>query len=85
MEAVALMFRPEHQLGVFVMTYPLQPGTDVEVRSTFDHNWKRGFLIEGACEQGYHLRRRSDDSVLPTAFPADVVRPADGDSAILPG
>ena len=66
------------------MTYPLQPGTDVEVRSTFDRNWKRGFLIEGACEQGYHLRRRSDDSVLPTAFPPDAVRPAEGASSILP-
>ncbi|MDQ3107433.1 MAG: hypothetical protein M3Q68_06460 [Actinomycetota bacterium] len=59
------------------MTYSLQPGTDVEVKSTFDRNWKRGFVIEGACEQGYHLRRQSDGSVLPAAFPEDAVRPAD--------
>lgn len=58
------------------MTYALEPGTDVEVKSSFDRDWKRGFVVEGACEQGYHLRRRSDDTVLPTAFPAEVVRPA---------
>jgi hypothetical protein len=55
----------------------LQPGTDVEVRSTFDRNWKRGFTVEDGNEQGYHLRRRSDGSVLPATFPADVVRPVD--------
>ena len=57
------------------MTYALEPGTDVEVRSSFDRDWKRGFVVEGACEQGYHLRRRSDGSVLPTTFPAEIVRP----------
>jgi hypothetical protein len=55
----------------------LQPGTDVEVRSTFDRDWKAGFTVEEASEQGYHLRRRSDGSVLPATFPADVVRPVD--------
>ena len=55
----------------------LQPGTDVEVRSSFDRNWKRGFTVEDASEQGYHLRRRSDGSVLPATFPADIVRPVD--------
>jgi hypothetical protein len=55
----------------------LQPGTDVEVRSSFDRDWKRGFTVEDTCEQGYHLRRRSDGSVLPATFPADVVRPVD--------
>ena len=55
----------------------LEPGTDVEVRISFDRNWKRGFTVEDACEQGYHLRRRSDGAVLPATFPADVVRPAD--------
>jgi hypothetical protein len=56
---------------------PLEPGTDVEVRSSFDRDWKRGFIVEDACEQGYHLRRRSDGSVLPAMFPADIVRQAD--------
>ena len=55
----------------------LEPGTDVEVRSSFDRDWKRGFTVEDACEQGYHLRRHSDGSVLPATFPADVVRPVD--------
>ena len=57
------------------MTYALEPGTDVEVQSSFDHDWKRGFVIESGCPQGYHLRRRSDDTILPTTFPAEVVRP----------
>ena len=58
------------------MTFSLEPGTDVEVRSSFDRDWKRGFVVEDANEQGYQLRRRSDDSVLPTTFPAEVVRQA---------
>jgi hypothetical protein len=59
------------------MTLELQPGTDVEVKCTFDASWKRGFVVEGASEQGYLIRRRSDDSVLPTAFAHETVRPAD--------
>jgi len=58
------------------MSYSLQPGTDVEVRSTFDQSWKRGFVVEHASDHGYRLRRRSDDSVLPTDFAPEVVRPA---------
>ena len=59
------------------MSYSLAPGTEVEVRSTFDRSWKRGFVIEDASEQGYRLRRRSDGSVLPTPFAAEAIRPAD--------
>lgn len=59
------------------MSYSLAPGTEVEVRSTFDRSWKRGFVIEEASEQGYRLRRRSDGSVLPTPFAAEAIRPAD--------
>ena len=55
---------------------PLEPGTDVEVQSSFDRDWKRGFVVEDACEQGYHLRRRSDGSVLPATFSPEIVRPA---------
>jgi hypothetical protein len=58
--------------------FPLQPGTDVEVKSSFDQGWKRGFVVEDTSQNGYRLRRRSDGSVLPTAFPPDVVRPAGG-------
>ena len=68
------MFRPTSILGATV-TYALEPGTDVEVQSSFDRDWKTGFVVEGACPQGYHLRRRSDDTVLPATFPAEVVRP----------
>jgi hypothetical protein len=59
------------------MSFSLAPGTEVEVRSTFDRSWKRGFVIEEASEQGYLLRRRSDGSVLPTPFAAESIRPAD--------
>ena len=59
------------------MTMELQPGTDVEVKCTFDASWTRGFVVEDSSEKGYLLRRRSDDSVLPTAFAPDTVRPAD--------
>jgi hypothetical protein len=57
--------------------YSLAPGTEVEVRSTFDRSWSRGFLVEQASEQGYVLRRRSDGAVLPTPFAPDAVRPAE--------
>ena len=59
------------------MDFALEPGTEVEVRSTFDHSWKRGFVVESAVEgQGYLLRRRSDGAVLPIAFRPEVIRPA---------
>ena len=64
-----------------LVTYALEPGTDVEVQSSFDRDWKRGFVVEGACPQGYHLRRRSDGSVLPTTFPPEVVRPVSSPQA----
>lgn len=49
----------------------------MEVKCTFDASWKRGFVVEDTSEQGYLIRRRSDDSVLPTAFAPESVRPAD--------
>ena len=59
------------------MTHSFAPGTEVEVRSTFDRTWKRGFVVDQPAEQGYLLRRRSDGAVLPTPFPPDAIRPAD--------
>jgi len=59
-----------------MMASSIQPGTSVEVRSSFDHAWKRGFTVEIAAEDGYRLRRQSDGRVLPTAFPPDIVREA---------
>ena len=57
----------------------LRPGTSVEVRSSFDRGWKRGFQVESVHGGGYRLRRLSDGSVLPTVFTFDVVRPASTD------
>ena len=52
----------------------LRPGTDVEVRSSFDRGWKRGFRIASVDGGGYRLRRNSDGSVLPAVFSFEVVR-----------
>lgn len=60
----------------------LRPGTPVEVRSTFDRNWKRGFQVESAQRGGYRLRRNSDGAVLPTVFAFEVVRQASEDDGI---
>lgn len=52
----------------------LRPGTTVEVCSSFDRKWKRGFQVESVEGGGYRLRRLSDGSVLPTIFAFNVVR-----------
>lgn len=59
----------------------VRPGTRVEVRRRFDERWSRGFEIVD-CEEGngggegvrYHVRRRSDGSVLPVLFDEDDLR-----------
>ncbi len=66
------------------MAYTLQPGTDVEVMSSFDRNWKRGFTVDRCCEDGYHLRRQSDGTVLPTPFAPEAVRPLVATPSVLP-
>jgi len=57
---------------------PMEPGTRVEVRTRFDHRWTRGFEVADVLSLGdeprYTIRRRSDDSVLPTDFGAEEVR-----------
>jgi hypothetical protein len=52
----------------------LSPGTRVEVRNAYDGRWSKGFEVSETCDEGYHLRRLSDGSVLPRAFPDDAVR-----------
>lgn len=52
----------------------LAAGTAVEVMSSFDLGWKRGFEIAEVVISGYRVRRRSDGSVLPHVFPAESVR-----------
>lgn len=41
------------------MANSLSAGTEVEVRSSFDRGWKRGFVVESAGDDGYLLRRRA--------------------------
>jgi hypothetical protein len=53
----------------------LAPGTKVEVRTSFDRSWSRGFeVVEALGEESYRVRRHSDDVVLPVALPAEDVR-----------
>lgn len=52
----------------------IEMGASVEVRRRFDRAWATGFEIADASNDGYRLRRRSDGSVLPVAFPAADVR-----------
>jgi hypothetical protein len=55
----------------------VRPGTRVEVRSRFESKWTRGFEVadrvdperDGDGEPMYKVRRRSDGSILPVAFP----------------
>ena len=52
----------------------MDPGTRVEVRTTFDRSWARGFEVMTACADGYTVRRVSDGNALPTTFPVEAVR-----------
>ena len=57
------------------MTSGLAPGTKVEVRTSFDRSWARGFeVVESLDETGYRVRRLSDDVVLPVVVRVDDVR-----------
>ena len=57
------------------MASGLAAGTKVEVRTSFDRSWARGFeVVEALDEAAYRVRRLSDDVVLPVALPADDVR-----------
>ena len=53
----------------------LGPGSRVEVRNRFTGSWSRGFEVAGTVDGGYRIRRLSDGSVLPTAFPPEDIRP----------
>jgi hypothetical protein len=57
------------------MSAGLAAGTKVEVRTSFDRSWARGFeVVEALGEAAYLVRRLSDDVILPVALPADDVR-----------
>ncbi len=57
------------------MSAGLAAGTKVEVRTSFDRSWARGFeVVEALGDAAYLVRRLSDDVILPVALPADDVR-----------
>jgi hypothetical protein len=53
---------------------PLPPGTSVAVFSRFSASWISGFEVATTFDDGYELRRRSDDTVLPSTFAVDDLR-----------
>ena len=52
----------------------IPPGTQVDVRNTFDHGWTKGFEVIEAGPDGYQLLRESDGRTLPTLFAHEDVR-----------
>jgi hypothetical protein len=55
----------------------MRPGSDVEVRSSFDGSWVSGFQVAdvtGPAAGEFHLRRVSDGTVLPVPFPRHELR-----------
>jgi hypothetical protein len=52
----------------------LGAGTKVEVRTSFDRTWARGFEVVTGSDRGYVLRRLSDNTELPATFATDDVR-----------
>ena len=52
----------------------LAAGTSVAVFSHFSGSWISGFDIATDRDDGYELRRRSDQTVLPKTFPVDELR-----------
>jgi hypothetical protein len=53
----------------------LQPGTKVEVRTSFDRSWAKGFeVVEALPDEYYRVRRLLDDVVLPVPLAAEAVR-----------
>ena len=71
------MVSPEdaHQLGTDDLDDQLEPGTAVEVLSSFNQVWVGGFRVATAAAGGYRLRRLSDGTVLPVLFTEEDVRP----------
>lgn len=52
----------------------LRPGTRVEVQSSLDRRWGRGFEVVAVNGDRCTVRRMSDGAVLPATFPVDQVR-----------
>jgi hypothetical protein len=49
-------------------------GTPVEVRTGYLRSWTNGFNVAEPTNDGYWLRRSSDQYVLPRPFDAEEVR-----------
>ena len=50
---------------------------EVEVFETFSGTWRPGYeLADTVSEDSFLLRRQRDGEMLPTAIPADRIRPA---------
>ncbi len=52
----------------------LPAGTSVAVFNQFSASWISGFEVATGRDDGYELRRNSDQTVLPTTFPIDDLR-----------
>lgn len=52
----------------------LATGTAVDVRSRYVGAWSSGFEVAERVNDGYRIRRLSDDSVLPDVFTNEDVR-----------
>ena len=52
----------------------LARGDRVEVRCRSFGSWSRGFEIADSDREGYRVRRRSDDVVLPATFRPEDLR-----------
>jgi hypothetical protein len=55
-------------------TRALPPGTSVAVFNRYSASWISGFEVVTTFDDGYEVRRRSDDTVLPKTFPVDDLR-----------
>ena len=53
----------------------LRQGMRVEVVTQFTGDWVAGFEIESIDEQGCHIRRASDGTLLPVEFAYSLIRP----------
>ena len=52
----------------------LPAGTSVAVFNQFNGSWTSGFEIATGRDDGYELRRQSDQTVLPKTFPINDLR-----------
>ena len=53
----------------------LSPGTEVELLTHYQEHWTAGYEIHAVQDDRYVVRRRSDNTVLPTPFAMNQVRP----------